>query len=294
MTLNPLQPIRTSILIVLLISLAACAQQFPRPVNPPPDSDDPSAAEIFARTFDAHGGERLDEFDDLIVALDGKWKFLITRIQPLVTDHKYRVESEERLLPQSGVYTASYRGPDGTKQVIRTPDSVRVFYNGEESFDDDVLQSTALTADAFFLFTIGPLALWESRDDFQRLDDGVDKGKRYFRLYAVLEPGFGYADRDEIVLWVDPETFLTYRVHITLEGYETTKGAHVDVTFLDYEKRGDFVLPSRYLERVLGPIRITAHRWQLTGLDINRGFSLADIEGPVYVGRAADPAKQLP
>lgn len=283
----------TLALIVSLLVLGGCAQNFPRPANLPHDGSAPTAEEIFGRTFRAHGGESLDDFNDLNVALDGEWKFLITRIQPLVTDHKYRVVSEERLLPSRGVYTAAYRGPAGTKRVVRTAESVRVFYNGEETFDEDVLQSTALTADSFFLFTIGPMALRESRGKFKRLEDGFDDGKRYYRIYTVVEPGLGYSAQDEIVLWVDPETYLTYRVHITLEGYKTTKGAHVDVTFLDYEKRGAYMLPSRYLERVLGPIRIRAHTWHLTGLDINRGLSLTDIEGRQYVGLAAAPATPL-
>lgn len=279
--------------IVSLLALAACAQNFPRPEELPHDGSAPTAGDIFLHTFVAHGGEKLDEFHDLNVALDGDWEFLITRIQPLVTDHKYRVVSEERLLPSRGVYTAAYTGPAGSKRVVRTADSVRVFYNGEETFDEDVLQSTALTADAFFLFTLGPMALDESRDQFERLEDGFDNGKRYYRIHTVAEPGLGFSTRDEIVLWVDPETYLTYRIHITLEGFESTKGAHVDVTFLDYERRGAYVLPSKYLERVLGPIRIKAHSWHLTGLDINRGLSLPDIAGPKFVGLAAEPAMPL-
>ena len=283
----------TLTLIISLLVVGGCAQNFPRPANLPHDGSAPTADEIFDRTFRAHGGERLDDFNDLNVALDGDWKFLITRIQPLVTDHKYRVVSEERLLPSRRVYTAAYRGPAGTKKVVRTADSVRVFYDGEETFDEDVLQWTALRADSCFLFTIGPMALRESRGKFERLADGFDNGKRYYRIYTVAEPGLGYSARDEIALWVDPETYLTYRIHITLEGYESTKGAHVDVTFLDFEKRGAYTLPSKYLERVLGPIRIKAHSWYLTGLDINRGLSLTDIEGPQFTGLAAKPATPL-
>ena len=283
----------TLALVISLLVLGGCAQNFPRPADLPHDGSAPTGNDIFDRTFRAHGGESLDDFNDLNVALDGDWKFLITRIQPLVTDHKYRVVSEERLLPSQGVYTAAYTGPAGKKKVVRTADSVRVFYDGVETFDEDVLQSTALTADSFFLFTIGPMALRESRGKFERLEDGFDDGKRYYRIYTVAEPGIGYSARDEIVLWIDPETYLTYRIHITLEGYKTTKGAHVDVTFLDYEKRGAYTVPSEYLERVLGPLRIKAHAWHLTGIDVNRGLSLGDIDGPKFSGLAAEPATPL-
>lgn len=293
MALTIASRVSTFALALCALAAAGCAQTFPRPDALRHDGSAPSGVEIFERTFAAHGGGSLDDFKDLSVALDGDWKFLITRIQPLVTDHRYRVVSEERLLPTRGVYTASYKGPGGRKRVVRTPDGVRVFYNGEESFDEDVLQSTALTADSFFLFTLGPMALKRHRGAFERLEDGVDKGRCYYRIYVVAEPGLGYSERDEIVLWIDPETDLTYRVHITLEGYETTRGAHVDVTYLDYERRGPYVIPSEYFERVLGPIRIKAHGWHLTGLDINRGLSFEDLGGVDNVGLAAKPAKPL-
>ncbi len=287
----------TSLRLLLIVAIAqlasGCAQNFPRPNTVPLATDGPGAAEVFDRSFLAHGGASLDQFHDLNIAMDGDWKFLITRIQPLVTDHKYRVVSEERLLPLEGVYTAFYKGPDGTKKVVRKGESVRVFYNGEESFDEDVLQSTALTADAFFLFHIGPLALREHRADFVRLEDGVEKGKRYYRLHATIEPGFGFSTRDEVVLWIDPETDLTWRIHITLEGYETTKGAHVDVTNLDFEKRGPFILPTRFVEHVRGPIGIKAHNWEWTGLDINRGVVFSELDGEGFSGSAEKPATVL-
>lgn len=284
---------RLTTTLIPLFLVTGCAQVFPRPDAFPHDGSAPSASEIFTRTFEAHGGKNLEELKDLSVALDGDWEFLITRIQPLVTDHKYRVTSQERLLPAQGVYAAHYSGPAGTKKVLRTPNSVSVFYDGEESSDEDVLQSTALTADSFFLFTLGPLALFDNRDSFVRLEDAKAGDKRYYRLYTVIEPGLGFSPRDEVVLWIDPDTDLTYRVHITLEGYETTKGAHVDVTFLDYERRGAFVLPSQFDERVLGPVRLHAHAWHFTGMDINRGISLRELAGREYTGAAAAPAKAL-
>ncbi|MEM9171211.1 MAG: hypothetical protein AAGA84_00745 [Pseudomonadota bacterium] len=248
---------------------------------------------MFEKTFIAHGGEYLDELEDVSVALDGEWKFLITRIQPLVTDHRYRVVSEERLIPKQGAYAAQFVGPAGVKKVVRTPEKIRVFYDGEESFDADVLASTALTADSFFLFTLGPLALGEHRGQFQRLQDAREGGRTYYRIYSAVSPGIGVSEQDEIVLWVDQETNLTYRIHITLEGYKTTQGAHVDVSFVGYQTRGPFILASRFSERVLGPIKIKAHDWYLTGLDINRGMMFDSLDGPAYSGAAAKPATAL-
>jgi hypothetical protein len=284
----------------LVLWLAGCAVPFPVA-----DSgcctapDELTADEIFERTWRVHGGQTPGALKDLNVALDGRWKFLITRIQPLVTDHRYRVRSQERLLLPQGVYAARYEGPAGSKQVYRSRSQIRVWYDGQEVLDEDVLASTALTADSFLLFALGPLApaarrpAQASAAAYQRLPDREEGGRRYHRLYRVLTPGLGLSDRDELVLWVDARTARTWRVQITLEGYRTTRGAHVDVTYLDYKQVGAVLLPVAFNERVRGPIAITAHRWWLTGLDLNRGLEAADLQTMPWQREALTPAKAL-
>lgn len=282
------------ILIFLVSLLTACAQQFPRPIlidcAGSKCADQLSGTDIFRKTFQKHGGDYLNQLNDLNVSIDGNWKFLITRIQPLVTDHRYRVKSQERLLPNKGVYSACYQGPDGSKKVIRSTSDTRVFYDNIENFDKDILQSSALTADSFFIFSLAPLALSSLGERFIRLQDKEEKGMRYHRIYAVMEPGIGYSERDEIVLWIDPVTYLTYRVHITLEGYRTTQGAHVDVTYRDYKKLDKYIFPSVFHERVLGPISIDAHSWWLTGIDINRGLNYEHINQQPWPAKTSAPA----
>ena len=279
--------------VALAANLIACAAQFPRPASAKYLGSGPTGPEIFAKTFSLHGGDNLAALNDLSLSLDGEWKFLITRIQPLVTDHRYRVKSEERLIPAQGVYAAHYRGPAGEKKVFRNPTSVEVYYNNQKSSDPEVLRSTALTADAFYLFSLGPLALTQCKNRFQRLRDKQERGRRFHRLYCVLEPGIGYSQRDELVLWVDARSFKAYRMHITLEGFESTQGAHVDVTFLEFVEREGFLLPNVFSERVRGPLKITAHHWFLNGLDINRGFGETELRGDQFSGAASPAAKLL-
>ncbi|WP_086929899.1 hypothetical protein [Agarilytica rhodophyticola] len=279
--------------VLIVIFNSGCAQNFPRPLSlsTPCCSDGLTGPEIFNNTFIKHGGNKLKQLNDLNVSIDGDWKFLITRIQPLVTDHRYRVSSEERILPNAGVYSAYYQGPAGTKKVIRSSNQTRVFYNNEENVDDDVLQSTALTADSFFIFLLGPLSLESFKDNFVRLEDKQENGKRYHRIYTSMKPGIGNSAGDELVLWVDSETHLTYRVHITLEGYRTTLGAHVDVSYDAYEQVGDYIFASVFHERVLGPISIDAHAWRLTGIDINRGLNYQHLNQHPWSSKASAPAK---
>jgi len=277
----------------ILLILVGCAQPFIRPSEQTVQKVDHEAQALFQKVFEAHGGNNIASLNDVNVSIDGKWKFLITRIQPLVTDHKYRVRSEERLLPNEGVYAAAYSGPAGTKKVYRTPQAMQVFYGDEKSLDRDALEASALTSDAFFIFLLGPLGMQACEDNFRLLEDTVENSQTYHRLYCEKQPGIGYSEKDELVLWVDSETLRAYRIEMTLEGYKTTRGAHVDVTFLDFVDRGGFLFPSEFKERVLAPIKIHAHSWWLTGIDINRGLTHKDLSGASYSSSANRPAEAV-
>jgi len=282
------------ITLCFICLLSACATKFSNPSNAAyhAKAGSLSASEIFAQSFIAHGGDKLPELKNLNVGLTGKWKHLIRRIQPLVTDYKYRVDSQERLLPQAGIYAANYVGPAGQKWVFRTPDDIEVVYNKNDSFDKEVLSSTALTADSFYLFLLGPLALEKWRSQFARLSDIKFKGKTYSRLYLKRQPGFGKSVRDEVVLWIDPQSKLTKMVQITLEGHSTTKGAYVEVEYLDYVRVDNYTFPSKYFERVKAPIAIDAHAWELSGIDINRDYDIEALRGEFKgtAKRVADPS----
>ena len=282
--------------VLLIVSLfSACASKFPNPQIDASLDTQITASQIFERTFNVHGGQVLDQLNDVNLSISGEWKRLIKRIQPLVTDFNYRVDSQERLYPNNGGYIALYNGPGGTKKVVRTTDSLEVYYNGESSNEPEVLSSTALTADAFHMFLLGPLALKNWQSDFTRLTDITYKEKSYHRLHLYRKPGFGYSQQDQVVLWVDTVSGRTKMMQITLEGHSTTKGAHVEVEFLDYIQKGAYIFPSKFFERVNAPISIDAHAWHLTGLDINRGNSIDDYKGPkdaAIVNYPAAPLKQ--
>lgn len=266
--------------IILAASLlSACASRFPSPELDVALDSQISAAQIFQRTFNVHGGASIEQLNDVNLSISGEWKTLIRRIQPLVTDYKYRIDSQERLFMNNGGYIALYNGPGGSKKVVRTTDSLAVYYNGEQSTDPEVLSSTALTADAFRLFLLGPLALQAWQDQFTRLTDITFQGEQHYRLHLNLKPGFGYSEQDQVVLWVNAESGRTKMIQITLEGHSTTKGAHVEVEYLGYTQKGDYLFPSDFFERVNAPISINAHAWHLTGLDINRGLALEEYQG---------------
>ncbi|MEP7186650.1 MAG: hypothetical protein ABI767_12520 [Rhodanobacter sp.] len=275
-------------LIPVLLLLGGCAR-FPTATPDARFDDGLSAAQIFADCLAAHGGDMHDYPGDINLSTDGHWHALIQRVQPMISDAGFRVTSEERYRPRDGVYAVHHHGPLGDKQVIRTPAGITVYYNGVRETDPVKLRATALTNDAFVLFHFGPSFIKARATTLSRLPDSRDGSERYYRLLATLSPGLGEAKHDQVVLWINAQTHLLYRVHFTLSGFETTQGAHVDTTFLAYRKLGRFTLPVQFKERVRGPIRVTAHEWHTTAMDRDRGWQPSDVEGEHFSGKAAAP-----
>lgn len=276
--------------LALLATLAGCSA-FPQARPGPGFADQLSAAEVFDQSMAAHGGDIREYRGDINIATDGRWHSLIQRIQPVVSDADFRVTSEERYRPRDGIYAVRHRGPAGSKVVLRAPSGVTVHYNGAAiDAGDERRRATAMTNDAFQLFHFGPSFVKHRATTMIRLPDTREDGRGYRRILATLRPGFGEADADQVVLWIDADTSRLFRIHMTLEGFETTRGAHVDTTFLAYHQVGPFLLPSRFSERVRGPLRIMAHEWHVTGVDLDRGWTDADVSGAEFSGRAAAPA----
>lgn len=282
------------LLLMLTIVLMGCSA-FPKPRPGERFADGLSASELFEKCLAAHGGDIRDHPGDINIATDGRWYSLIQRIQPVVSDAGFRITSEERFRPRDGTYAIHHRGPAGSKFVLRRADSIDIHYNGVAlEPGDERLSATAMTNDAFRLFHFGPSFVKHRATSMSRLSDARDGGRTYRRILATLSPGFGESSADQVVLWIDAESSRLFRVHMTLEGFETTRGAHVDTTFLAYQQAGPYLLPSRFVERVRGPLKIMAHEWHVTGIDLDRGWDDSEVRGPEFSGRAARPAAPLP
>jgi len=279
---HPLAP-----LLALLFVLTGCSS-FPIAQPGTVFADGLSAQQVFDRSLQAHGDVR-QHAGDINLATDGRWYALIQRIQPIVSDAGFRVTSQERYRPRDGVYAVHHEGPAGNKHVVRTPDGIAVYYNGVRETDAVKIRATAMTNDAFRMFHFGPSFVAARATRMTRLADAREDGKTYQRVLATLQPGFGEAREDQVVLWIDAGNARLFRVHMTLNGFETTQGAHVDTTFLDYRQVGPYLLPVRFSERVRGPVRVMAHEWHVTDIDLDRGWSLGDVSGAAFTGKAALP-----
>ena len=61
-----------------------------------------------------------------------------------------------------------------------------------------------------------------------------------------------------------------------------------------YRALDGVMLPTRFHERVRGPLRIDAHTWWVTGFDADRGWQAVDVAGGAFTGAAARDAETLP
>lgn len=247
--------------------LSGCGAQFP--VAPDGEADSAAAVELLERSIAAHGGYLYDRPDTVRVSYDGRWRRAVKVLQPVLVDADFRQRSEEDLVLPAIELVQKHTGPSGEKLVTRTADRVTVHYNGEESSDGDVRDAAALVADAYTMFLTGPSFFKQREAQLSLLSPGTRDGRTYQRLHARLRPGFGFSDEDRAVLWIDAETGYLGLVHFTINGTATTRGAHVDVAFSDHRDIGGYVWPLRFYERVRGPVRVTAHSWHVTALQVS-------------------------
>ena len=153
--------------------------------------------------------------------------------------------------------------------------------------------AAALVADAYTLFLLGPFYFDRSGVVLALTGEAMVDKAMCDEVVAVLRPGFGMAEEDRVILFIDRATKQLRRVRMTLSGLESTRGAEVDVTFRNFRKIGGIVWPTDFDERIRVPFDLHAHHWHMLGLDMNRGLQASDL-GTGFKGRAAKPAAALP
>jgi hypothetical protein len=179
---------------------------------------------------------------------------------------------------------------------------VHVWYNGEETKDRDRTDAAALVADAYSLFLLGPMLLVENENphrDIQASMAGTAEVKQDKGTYACdlinlsVRPGFGNSETDQLVLFVERATRLMRRVRMTINGLESTRGALVEIDTYEHRQMHGVFWPTSFHERLLHPAPLDVHSWRLTGLDVDRGESRAELSGPTFTGKASSPAVSI-
>jgi hypothetical protein len=283
---------RALALAVTAALLAACSS--PQICTRPVAQSDPRATKLVAASRTAHGAKAFARIADLSVRYEGKWGAIGPRFQPVLADREFRRDSEERWIANGRLLAQAHTGPAGKKDVLRTPQSISVAYNGVGSSEPEVRDAAALVADAYQLFLLGPFYFDRPGVKFVPGGEGSVDGAPCDQVLAVLTPGFGNAPEDRVILSIDRDTKLLRRVRMTLNGLESTRGAEVDVTFRKHRNVRGLVLPTEFNERIREPFDLQAHFWRLRGVDFNRGLKRADFTRGGWSQRAAAPAAPIP
>ncbi len=282
-----------------MLILAGCGSSVPLiPAAPVGPVNSPAEAQaLLMACLDAHGGKAAyARLHDVNVRFDSHWSSVGPRLQPKLSDTGFREGSEERYLSGGSnggwIVGQSHHGPKGEKFVGRTTGGVTVWYNGLESADAEAKAAASLVTDAYSMFVFGPDFFVRRGAALQKLTAGGDvDGDACDQLLAVLRPGFGLSTEDRVVLSIDRRTHLLRRVSFTLNALESTRGAEVHVDLSEHQRLAGVMFPTRFYEHIDRPVSLDAHRWQLLGFDVNRGYMAADVAGPVFKGKAAAPAK---
>lgn len=265
-------------------------------------------AELLRACARAHGDDAWKAVRDISVSYEGQWYGLVVRLQPELVDERWRKQSEERILPGVPLVAQHHRGPGGEKFVLRQggerseragaatsqiASQIQVRYDGAPSADAERVAASALVADAYRMFLTAPFMFGAESAPALAEPQWLD-GRRMQVVVVRCQPGLGWDGDDRVALFVDDESFVLRRVRFTIDALPSTKGAVVEVD-LDGQRRIDGVLwPTQFFERIRTPVpMLPAHRWWMTGLDVNRGLSAADFRDARFSARAARPAKAL-
>ena len=250
----------------LAISFLASCSTLPRPGADPGLAVAGDAKALLRKSARAHG-DPWRNYQRVEVAYAGEWSAIATRLQPVLTDPDFRKDSVETYQPRRAAVLQLHRGPGGTKEVRREGRKIAVSYNGSPSADSEVLDSAALVADAYTVFLFGPSWLAEHGRDLRLMGERELDGKRCQLVAGRIAPGFGAAEEDHFIAWIEPESHLLKRFQFSLNGLESTRGADVDVVFSDFRLAADgSIWASRFIERIQRPLRAKAHEWRMTSL----------------------------
>jgi hypothetical protein len=284
--------------------LHGCAAPLPTRSTPGTSA---AAESLLEKSAAAHGVAALSALTDISVSYAGKWRPFMNKLQPALVDAGYRGASEERILLRERLAAEAFAGPRGRKHVVRRSlageqGTARVWFNGEESHAGAPLAAAALVVDGYSLFLLGPMQLtqyWQAERSLSMELDGVERLTLDGRKYECdvvrigMKPGLGFSDADELALFIDREENLMRRVRFSLDGLESTRGAIAEVEAHDHITREGIRWPTRFYERLLRPLPLPVHDWRLTGLDVNRGLTLAEVDGAEFTGNASAPAARL-
>jgi hypothetical protein len=259
----------TLLSIALAGALSSCTS-LPQPVITPPAASEPEAIDLL-KASSRRSGDPYQRFQRIDVSYEGKWSKIATAIQPKVTDPDFRIASDESYFPRQRKIIQTYRGSAGEKVVTRTRNGIEVTRNGDPVTDEEELDSAALVADCYVIFTFGSSALVELGSDWKVVGRETLAGETCILIAGNVRSGFGKSEEDAVIAWIGEDTKRLHRVQNTLFGLESTARADVDVSYSDFQAGpGNTEWPRHFVERIRRPFDAKAHEWWMTDIEVVR------------------------
>lgn len=250
------------------VALLVSCSSLPVPGSASAGAPTASARQLMKQSA-ASQGDAWQRYRQIKVEYSGEWSALATRLQPALTDPGFRGSSVETYQPAAGKVRQIHTGPLGIKTVDRQGAMTRVSLNGSASSDREVLDSSALVADAYTAFLFGSSWLSQKGTDFKLIGERTLDDERCHLIEGRLSPGFGNSREDHFIAWIGRDSRLMRRFQFTLNGLDSTRGADVDVTFSDFQKAADgSVWPRNFVEYIQRPLRAKAHHWRMNSLSL--------------------------
>ncbi len=253
-------------LLFVLIGLVTSCSTLPNPSSANQSTVAGDAATVLRKSAIAQG-DSWKKAKSVKVEYSGEWTNIAIRVQPILTDPGFRKSSIETYQPPRNRVEQIHIGPMGKKEVIRENQKTSVRRNGVKDTSQETLDSSALVADAYTAFLFGSSWLLERGRNFKLLGDRTLNGESCTLVAGKISPGLGVALEDDFIAWISKKSGYMLRFQFSLNGFETTQGADVDVVFSDFiTTSGGFVFPQHFLERIQRPIAVKAHEWRMTSL----------------------------
>jgi hypothetical protein len=277
-------------LVALTAVLAGCSS-LPTPTARQSTAD---GAALLDAAAAAHGWDAYRRARDINLRHEGRWYDAIARVQPVLVDRDFRATAEERIVVGARTSAKSYSGgAGGMKLALRTPASIDVWVNGALQTDAEKRAAAALVLDAYRLFWLGPLFLKEQDAVVEVFGPGRVRDTDCDWLLARLTPGFGLADEDRVMACVGRSDRPFMQLRLSVDGLASTRGAVVEVDLNDYVTVQGVALPTRLTERVVRPLPLPVRDWWLVGADLDRGYAVEALAGPIWPPAVAAPARPL-
>lgn len=144
--------------------------------------------------------------------------------------------------------------------------------------------ATPLAGALHRLLLLGPIALADFNGAVNWAEPVTLQDRRCDHLHLPLVPGLGGAAIDRLSLYIDREQLWLRRVQVSLTGLDQAAMATVDLT--NHRRLAGITWPTRWQSGAL--------TWQLTGLDLNRGYGPEALGQAPWAAPAYAPARALP